>query len=629
MRISHLALLAGAVVGSLGYAPFVFILAIILTIVSILRRPLADVASHPVPAASGSGMGEVLASRWTLRAALAAPLALAIAFFSYSARLGGPDRIDDRAGVLDRRQASRFETHLRQINYESNVDMRFVLVDSAEETSLDDFTARRARSLEIAAEQRRALFVLDPSRRQLRVVVGAGLQDVFSSSFVEYLTRHHAHSFAAVGDANLGLRLTLRMLQARIRRAALGEEYDPRAAAVIEERAARAMAAETDAGDRFVPQPTVDGAFQLYLEWLLDGRRDGDVPLFTAESRAHLAKLPVNRALAESDLLLEYGSAYDVVVRDSVALLYFTDDPLATPHFYRRSEAGWQMDILAEVEHTREHAVGPLAWTIVERDDDIEIGLPDGTVVSGSVAGRDPTTDLALVRAPGAGLHAPQWRSPEGLRPGHLAVVLSRPGTALRAQLSILSAVAPAGSGTVIVTVVAPDGSISSPGQPFTYTGTASGTSTTGGAWTSQPMTKDTIAPAPASTSRSVTWRPWSGSARICCCSVVSRMPELRTRDAREAIEGVPPAYLWIGVGLIGAALLATLMRNRLPGIVLRVVKDRVPVEVEVQVGAHRLVSLVTREAVDALRLEPGMPAVVSVKATNVAIELPGRRHAD
>lgn len=74
-------------------------------------------------------------------------------------------------------------------------------------------------------------------------------------------------------------------------------------------------------------------------------------------------------------------------------------------------------------------------------------------------------------------------------------------------------------------------------------------------------------------------------------------------------------------------------VRNRLPGIVLRVVKDRVAAQVEVQVGRHRLVSLVTREAVDALGLAPGMPAVVSVKATNVAVEIPrgpaGRRHAD
>jgi molybdopterin-binding protein len=64
--------------------------------------------------------------------------------------------------------------------------------------------------------------------------------------------------------------------------------------------------------------------------------------------------------------------------------------------------------------------------------------------------------------------------------------------------------------------------------------------------------------------------------------------------------------------------------RNRFPGIVTRVIKDRVAAQVEIQAGPHRLVSLLTREAVDELDLKPGMPAVAVVKATNVQVQLPG-----
>jgi len=64
-------------------------------------------------------------------------------------------------------------------------------------------------------------------------------------------------------------------------------------------------------------------------------------------------------------------------------------------------------------------------------------------------------------------------------------------------------------------------------------------------------------------------------------------------------------------------------MRNRLPGIVTRVVKDKVAAQVELQVGGQRVVSLLTREAVDTLRLVPGMMAIATVKATNVSVELP------
>jgi molybdopterin-binding protein len=63
--------------------------------------------------------------------------------------------------------------------------------------------------------------------------------------------------------------------------------------------------------------------------------------------------------------------------------------------------------------------------------------------------------------------------------------------------------------------------------------------------------------------------------------------------------------------------------RNRLPGIITRVVKDKVAAQVEIQAGPHRLVSLITRDAVDDLDLRPGMRAVAVVKATNVHVELP------
>lgn len=106
-----------------------------------------------------------------------------------------------------------------------------------------------------------------------------------------------------------------------------------------------------------------------------------------------------------------------------------------------------------------------------------------------------------------------------------------------------------------------------------------------------------------------------------------------RTRGGQRRIDGRSLAQYLARRSAGAAGASSQSIRNRLPGIVLRVVKDTVTAQVEIQVGPHRLVSLVTREAVDALRLEPGMPAIASVKATNLAVELPrapaGRRHAD
>ncbi|HUR24299.1 MAG TPA: helix-turn-helix transcriptional regulator [Acidimicrobiales bacterium] len=65
--------------------------------------------------------------------------------------------------------------------------------------------------------------------------------------------------------------------------------------------------------------------------------------------------------------------------------------------------------------------------------------------------------------------------------------------------------------------------------------------------------------------------------------------------------------------------------RNRYAGIVTAVTRDTVMAQVEIRSGPHRVVSLMSREAADALGLEPGTRVIASVKATNVVVEVPAR----
>ncbi|HEY3437246.1 MAG TPA: TOBE domain-containing protein [Actinotalea sp.] len=138
-------------------------------------------------------------------------------------------------------------------------------------------------------------------------------------------------------------------------------------------------------------------------------------------------------------------------------------------------------------------------------------------------------------------------------------------------------------------------------------------------------------------------------------------MPEYRIRDAATLL-GVSPDTLrrWAEAGrlattqdasgrrVVDGAVLATFaqelagqdhdanvhgrgeasrqsVRNHFTGLVTRVVRDTVMAQVEIQVGPHRIVSLISREAADELGLEPGVLAVASVKSTNVAVELGSR----
>jgi len=63
-------------------------------------------------------------------------------------------------------------------------------------------------------------------------------------------------------------------------------------------------------------------------------------------------------------------------------------------------------------------------------------------------------------------------------------------------------------------------------------------------------------------------------------------------------------------------------VRNRFAGVVTKVKKDGVAATVEILAGPHRILALITREAVDEMQLEPGMHAVATVKATNVMVEV-------
>ena len=69
--------------------------------------------------------------------------------------------------------------------------------------------------------------------------------------------------------------------------------------------------------------------------------------------------------------------------------------------------------------------------------------------------------------------------------------------------------------------------------------------------------------------------------------------------------------------------IVAQSARNRFAGIVTRVDRDGLVAVIEVLAGPHRVVSLMTAEALDELNLKVGDEAVCVVKATQVIVEIP------
>lgn len=103
------------------------------------------------------------------------------------------------------------------------------------------------------------------------------------------------------------------------------------------------------------------------------------------------------------------------------------------------------------------------------------------------------------------------------------------------------------------------------------------------------------------------------------------RVPSSRTAGGQRVVEGADLAQLARSrAGTAGGERSGHSARNRLPGVVTAVTRDAVMAQVELQCGPHRIVALVTREAVDELGLEPGVLATAAIKSTSVTLDRPG-----
>jgi serine protease DegQ len=101
-------------------------------------------------------------------------------------------------------------------------------------------------------------------------------------------------------------------------------------------------------------------------------------------------------------------------------------------HARRRSPASgihWRPGIIVAAHHT------------IQREEDITVSLADGSTVAATLAGRDPTTDLAVLKVGEAKVPVASLADDSGIRVGTLVLALGRPGPAVTASLGLISAV--------------------------------------------------------------------------------------------------------------------------------------------------------------------------------------------
>jgi molybdopterin-binding protein len=105
------------------------------------------------------------------------------------------------------------------------------------------------------------------------------------------------------------------------------------------------------------------------------------------------------------------------------------------------------------------------------------------------------------------------------------------------------------------------------------------------------------------------------------------RLPTVRGESGRLAIEGrVLAEFVQAQFARERENGTSQSARNQLRGIVTAVRRDDVMAQVDLQCGAYRVVSLMSREAADELGLEPGVVAVAVIKSTNVVVRVEEQR---
>src|ERR1700680_4361729 len=82
----------------------------------------------------------------------------------------------------------------------------------------------------------------------------------------------------------------------------------------------------------------------------------------------------------------------------------------------RGSSSGiaWRSGVIVTSEHA------------LRRDEEIQVTLPSGRVEPATLAGRDPSTDIAVLKCAEVGNVGPECGDPAALKPGSLTLVVGR-----------------------------------------------------------------------------------------------------------------------------------------------------------------------------------------------------------
>jgi serine protease DegQ len=153
--------------------------------------------------------------------------------------------------------------------------------------------------------------------------------------------------------------------------------------------------------------------------------------LFAQEPQTHRA-LAVDTRETRMTAASQTSGVLQSLSNDLAGAVERAGQSIVAIHARRRIPASgihWRPGVVVTANHT------------LHRDDDITVTLPDGSTVPAVIAGRDPSTDLAILKIDAPKVAVAESADGAGLRVGRLVLAVGRPGTSVTASMGVISAV--------------------------------------------------------------------------------------------------------------------------------------------------------------------------------------------
>lgn len=206
------------------------------------------------------------------------------------------------------------------------------------------------------------LFLIDPSGKQVRVEIGYDLEPIFTDSFTGYIERRQMTPFFQANKVGPGIEATVELLV----RKALGEiessnymkpKHKQETGQFLSGGAGSRVNVEIGSktiekqasplAKKYPAQPSVQDAFDKYIEVLRLHIKDPSLGIYTPESRKFFSNWVVTDAQQDNELrvITRALPSAEIFTKNNLAVISFApDDRQASPFFLEKSKQGWMID---------------------------------------------------------------------------------------------------------------------------------------------------------------------------------------------------------------------------------------------------------------------------------------------